>query len=101
MAEKIEIFIFLPENSFLIYFDLKHLGNTIETLLNQSMTMKNIRNHPKTRNKKKNHQAQIWFLGVFKAQTTHNSNSPCHMKPFDIKITVLIAEFLPINTFSL
>ena len=51
MAEKIETFIFLPENSFLIYFDLKHLGNTIETLLNQSMTMKNIRNHPKTQNK--------------------------------------------------
>jgi hypothetical protein len=61
MAEKIETFIFLPENSFLIYFDLKHLGNTIETLLNQSMTMKNIRNHPKTRNKKKSPSSNMVF----------------------------------------
>jgi len=48
VAEKIRTFIFLSKNSFSIHFGPKHLGNTVETLLNQSMTTKNIRNHSKT-----------------------------------------------------
>ena len=44
-------------------FDQKHLKNTIETLLNQSLTSKNIK---KPTQSQKSFQIQICFLGIFK-----------------------------------
>jgi hypothetical protein len=41
---------FLPKNSFQLIFSLKHIGNTLETLLNQLMAAKTKKNRPKTRN---------------------------------------------------
>jgi hypothetical protein len=51
-------FVFLPKNSFQPIFGPKHLGSTLETMLNQSIAMKNAKNCLKTQNppetKKKN-----------------------------------------------
>jgi hypothetical protein len=46
-----------------LIFDQKHLKNTIETLLNQSLTSKNIK---KPTQSQKSFQIQICFLGIFK-----------------------------------
>jgi hypothetical protein len=43
-------FVFLPKNSFQPIFGSKHLGNTLETMLNQSIAMKNAKNCLKTQN---------------------------------------------------
>jgi hypothetical protein len=46
-----------------LIFDQKHLKNTIETLLNQSLTSKNIK---KPTQSQKSFQIQICFLDIFK-----------------------------------
>jgi hypothetical protein len=73
-SEKQGPLFFLPKT----YFDPKHLENTIETLLNQSMAIKNPKNHLKTRNPPETKilpkLSSIIFLGVFKVKKTPKRN---------------------------
>jgi hypothetical protein len=48
--KKVGSFVFLTKNSFQPIFGPKHLGNTLETMLNQSIAMKNAKNCLKTQN---------------------------------------------------
>ena len=78
------------KSHFQLIFDLKHLENTLNTLLNQFMAVKKPTNRPKTRN-----PLEIIFfselryivLGVLKVKKkTSKHNPPYHMKHFNIKI---------------
>jgi len=67
------VFYFLPKKTHLQpIFGSKHLGSTIETLLNQSIAMKNIKNRSKTRTppetKKKLPKIKYNFLRVFQVK---------------------------------
>jgi hypothetical protein len=68
VARKIGSFVFFTKNSI---FDPKNLKKPLETLLNQSMAMKNVKNRPKTRNPPKTKKIP-WlnydFLGIFKVK---------------------------------
>ena len=46
-------FFVYPQNHSQLIFDPKHLGNTLRTLLNQSMASKNTKNRSKTQNQPK------------------------------------------------
>ena len=87
---KNESFVFHLKSHFQLIFDLKHLENTLNTLLNQFMAVKKPTNRPKTRN-----PLEIIFfselryivLGVLKVKKkTSKHNPPYHMKHLNIKI---------------
>jgi hypothetical protein len=96
-------FVFLPKNSFQPIFGPKHLGNTLETMLNQSIAMKNAKNCLKTQNppetKKKLLELRSDFLGVFNVKNNY-SYLPFHMEPFDTFLVVGLfsnIHFLSLN----
>jgi hypothetical protein len=94
-------FVFLLKISFSTYFFCpKHLENTMEILLNQSMSIKKPINRPKTRNKNY-FRAQIYYFRCFQGKPTSNHNPPHHMKPFDIKIDHFDGQNLPQQQISL
>jgi hypothetical protein len=81
---------FLPKKTHLQpIFGSKHLGNTIKTLLNQSIAMKNIKNRSKThtppKTKKKLPKIKYDFLRVFQVKKHIIFNSSNHTEPFNTK----------------
>lgn len=80
---------FSPKNSFKPIFNLKHLENNLEALLNQSIALKNTKkkklktqNQPKTKNLFK---LRSVYLGTFKVKTP-NSNFSHYIESFNTKI---------------
>jgi hypothetical protein len=91
MAGRTCSFVFFHLKShFQSIFYPKHLENTLETLLKQSMATKKPINRPKTRNPPEIKillKLRSVVLGVFKVKKkTLKHNHPHHMEPFDTKI---------------
>jgi hypothetical protein len=107
VAGKIGSLSFHPKSHFQpFFFYLKHLKNTLETLLNQSMATQKPTNRLKTRNPPKIKillKLKYVVLGVFKVKKTLKRNPPHHMEPSNIKINCLIwwIESSLTTTFSL
>jgi hypothetical protein len=81
---------FHPKSHFQLFFlYLKHLENTLETLLNQSMATQKPTNRFKTLNLPETKillKLKSAILGVFKVKKHLNITSPHHMEPSNIKI---------------
>jgi hypothetical protein len=79
-----------------LFFGSKHLWNTIETLLNQLMAMKNVNNRPKTWNApKKIPKLKYIFLICFQGKQKHIILTPLNIwNHFTQKIIILVVGFL-------
>ena len=86
-TEKTWFLFFKPKNSFSTHlFYQKHLENTIGTLLNQSMSSTNTKNHPKTHNhleiKKIFLSSNLFFQAISGKKKKHNLNSSSYKTSF-------------------
>jgi len=93
-VEKAGFFVFSTQKLIFNHILPKYIGNTLGTLLNQSLTFKNIKNHFKTHNQPKTKnllELKSFFFGAFKARK-HIRNSSHYMDPFDIKIDPFFSQ---------
>jgi hypothetical protein len=83
---------------FFFFIYPKHLENTLETLLNQSMAAKKLINHPKTWNPP---ELRYVVLGIFKVNKHLNVTSPYYIESFETKINRFGSQNLPQWPFSI
>jgi hypothetical protein len=89
MVGKTSLLFFHPKSHFQLIFDLKHLENTLKTLLNQFMAVKKPTNRPKTQNPLEIiffSELRYILLGILKVKKKNLNITSYHMKHFDIKI---------------
>jgi len=88
----------IPFSTLFFFLYPKHLENTIETLLNQSMAAKKLINRPKTWNPPK---LRYVILGIFKVNKHLNVTSPYYIESFETKINRFGGQNLPQWPFSI